>query len=169
MIHSNNTASCEFDTITLNTEKLTQHTGLVHFNANTMSDILGMSSQTQASEDGSAGFVSDRTPNVNPNACDNPTIHLQLKNLPITSLNGNTSMTEKSLAIIPRYIDNTHSAQGLESVLYYEPNNLLYKSLDNPQKLALNQIQVQLTNNDGTLAKDVTCFDCTLDIRPTGY
>lgn len=169
MVTASNTGNTTLENITLETEKLTQQTGLVHFNANTMADILGMTNQVQASDDGANGFVSTKTPDVAPNECDNPTIHLQLKNLPIISMNGKTSMTEKSLAIIPRYIDNTHSAQGLESVLYYEPNNLLYKGLDNPQKLALNSVQVQLTNNDGTLAKDVTCFDCTLDIRPTGY
>lgn len=169
MIRSTNISSSEFTDLKIETEKLTQHTGLVHFNAFQMSDVLGMTGSTQASDDGSIGFVSSNKPDVEPEECDNPTIHLQLKNLPIVSLNGHTSRTEKTLAVIPRYTSDEHSAKGLESVNFYEPNNLIYKSFNNPRKMALNSVQVQLTNNDGSLAKDVSCFDCTLDIRPTGY
>ena len=168
MITSSNTGSAEFTTLMIETEKLTQHTGLVHFDSYQMSNVLGMNG-LQASDDGAIGFISSNKPDVEPEECDNPTIHLQLKNMPIVSLNGHTSRTEKTLAVIPRYTSDQHSGKGLESVFYYEPNNLLYKNLNNPRKIVLNSLNVQLTNNDGTLAKDVSCFDCTLDIRPTGY
>lgn len=169
MIRSTNTNAVQFTNLKIETEKLTQKTGLVHFDAYQMSDVLGMTNSVQASDDGQAGFISSNKPDVEPEECDNPTIHLQLKNMPILSLNGHTSRTEKTLAVIPRYTSDEHSAKGLESVNFYEPNNLIYKSFNNPRKMALNSINVQLTNNDGSLAKDISCFDCTLDIRPTGY
>lgn len=169
MIRCTNTESSQFTELMIETEKLTQHTGLVHFDALQMADVLGMTGSVQASDDGATGFVSSNKPDVEPEECDNPTIHLQLKNMPILSLNGHTSRTEKTLAVIPRYTSDEHSAKGLESVNFYEPNNLIYKSFNNPRKMVLNSVQIQLTNNDGTLAKDISCFDCTLDIRPTGY
>lgn len=164
---NNLNAPPSFSNIQVSLENTHPNTALVHFNANSMNNILGFSTKTLATDDGDIGFTSNRKVNSS-SIIDNPSIHLQLKNLPLLSLNGKTSLTEKSLAVIPRYLSKNENT-GLEITQYYEPNNLLYKNLYNGERIALNSFDVMLTNNDGSLATDITGFDCTLDVIPNPY
>ena len=145
------------------------NTGIVHFKPDTMKNVLGFSALEYKSDDGKIGFVGNKNvTNSNAFTCGSPNIHVQLMNLPILSCNGLTKTTEKAIAIVPRYETDSHNDDG-DSLLHYQPNTYLYSPLHNKQPIAFNQVDVRLTNDDGTIATDIVCCDLVLDILPHLY
>ena len=145
------------------------NTGVVHFKPNTMKNVLGFSAEEYKSDNGHDGFESNKNiTNATTFTCGSPNIHIQLMNLPLLSCNGQTKRTEKTLAVVPRYETDASNDDG-DSLLHYQPNTYLYSPLHNSQPIAMNQIDVRLTNTDGTLATDLVCADLVLDIQPHLY
>ena len=145
------------------------NTGIVHFKPDTMKNILGFSAVEYKSDDGAVGFEGNvNITNNDTFTCGSPSIHIQLMNLPILSCNGQTKRTEKTIAVVPRYETDQHNDAG-DSLLSYQPNTYLYSPLHNKQPIAMNQIDVKLTNTDGTAATDIVCCDLVLDVIPHLY
>ena len=162
-------ASGSVDNINISQEVRTSNTGVVHFKPDTMNNVLGFSAEEYKSSNGHNGFESNRNiTNADTFTCGSPNIHIQLMNLPILSCNGQTKTTEKTLAVVPRYLTDEHNDAG-DSILSYQPNTYLYSPLHNKQPIAMNQIDVRLSNTDGTIATDIVCCDLVLDIQPHLY
>ena len=157
------------DNMNISQEVRTSNTGVVHFKPDTMNNVLGFSAEEYKSSNGHNGFESNRNiTNADTFTCGSPNIHIQLMNLPILSCNGQTKTTEKTLAVVPRYLTDEHNDAG-DSILSYQPNTYLYSPLHNKQPIAMNQIDVRLSNTDGTIATDIVCCDLVLDIQPHLY
>lgn len=157
------------ENITISQEVRSSNTGVVHFKPDTMKNILGFSAVEYKTNNGHDGFESNKSiTNATTFTCGSPNIHIQLMNLPLLSCNGQTKRTEKTLAVVPRYETDASNDDG-DSLLHYQPNTYLYSPLHNSQPIAMNQIDVRLTNTDGTLATDIVCADLVLDIQPHLY
>jgi len=164
-----NSASGSIENITILQEVTQTNTGVVHFKPDTMKNVLGFSAQDYKSSNGHNGFESNKNiTNADSFTCGSPNIHIQLMNLPLLSCNGHTKRTEKTLAVVPRYETDASNDDG-DSLLHYQPNTYLYSPLHNAQPISLNQIDVRLTNTDGTIATDIVCADLVLDIQPHLY
>ena len=162
-------ATGSIENMTILQEARVTNTGVVHFKPNTMKNVLGFSAEEYKSDNGHTGFESNKNiTNATTFTCGSPNIHIQLMNLPLLSCNGQTKRTEKTLAVVPRYETDASNDDG-DSLLHYQPNTYLYSPLHNSQPIAMNQIDVRLTNTDGTLATDIVCADLVLDIQPHLY
>jgi hypothetical protein len=157
------------ENITISQEVRSSNTGVVHFKPDTMKNVLGFSAEEYKTDNGHDGFESNKNiTNATTFTCGSPNIHIQLMNLPLLSCNGQTKRTEKTLAVVPRYETDASNDDG-DSLLHYQPNTYLYSPLHNSQPIAMNQIDVRLTNTDGSLATDLVCADLVLDIQPHLY
>jgi len=160
------------NTLVVSQENHTATTGVVAFNPDTMNNILGFNAGDYVEGQGDRGFTSNRDLGfADAFTCASPLIHINLKNLPLTSLNGKTNREEKVIAVVPRYnVDdiegNANNAQGNKSIFYYEPYNMLYQPLDNAMSISMNELAVSILNNDGTFATDLECVSLCLDIQP---
>ena len=113
------------------------------------------------------------------NAKLDPTIMVNINNLPIKSYVGmkvqadavlttkpvgNTQGLTKLVGKVPRFHDDTGvSHSGLEGPFYYDyfPYSI---PLKNAVDLVINELNISLTNPDGTLATDITRADLLLSI-----
>lgn len=164
-----NSDSGSVENITISQEVTQTNTGVVHFKPNTMKNVLGFSAEEYKSNNGHNGFESNKNiTNSTTFTCGSPSIHIQLMNLPLLSCNGQTKTTEKTLAVVPRYETDASNDDG-DSLLHYQPNTYLYSPLHNKQPIAMNQIDVRLSNTDGSLATDIVCCDLVLDVQPHLY
>ena len=150
-------------------ELATDNTSIVAFNPFTMKNILGFNTNDYVEGNGGVGFTSNRSLGfADAFTCASPLIHVNLKNLPVSSLNGKTNRQEKAIAVIPRYsvADEEGDNSSAKSVFYYEPYNMLYQPLDNAMSISMNELAVSMLNNDGTFATDLECVSICLDIQP---
>lgn len=109
----------------------------------------------------------------------NPSLHINIPNLPIKSYVGmklkkdallgdkpvgNIQGLTKQVAKIPRFHDKSLvSSSGLEGPFYYDyfPYDV---PLHNATELVLNELDIEITNPDGTLAKDIGSAHLLLNI-----
>jgi len=125
-------------------------------------------------------LISDATPVPDANSQHHPIVHLNVNNLPLRSIigqkfNKNSTLASgpvgsrngvsRLLAQFPRY----HEANGESSVdkfgpFYYNyfPYNI---PLHNATHINLNELDITLTNSDGTLATDIS--DCKILLNIT--
>jgi len=154
-------------------ESATDNTSIVAFNPDTMRNVLGFNAGDYVDGNGARGFTSNRSLDyAEAFSCASPLVHINLKNLPITSLNGKTNRQEKCIAVVPRYDINNEEGgnvtddMGNKTISYYEPYNMLYQPLDNAMEISMNELSVSILNNDGTFATDLECVSLCLDIQP---
>ena len=153
-------------------ENSTDNTGVVAFNPDTMNNLLGFSQGDYLQGNGGTGFTSNRDLGFAESfTCASPLIHVNLKNLPVQSLNGKTNRQEHAIAVIPRYNitdveGNVNVVMGNKTIFYYEPYNMLYQPLNNDMPITLNELSISLLNSDGTFATDIECSNIVLDIQP---
>jgi hypothetical protein len=155
-----------------NKENSSDTTGVVAFNPDTMNTILGFNSGDYLQGQGNIGFTSNRDLGFAESfTCASPLVHVNLKNLPLQSLNGKTNRQEHAIAVIPRYDvtdieGNVNNIMGNTSIYYYEPYNMLYQPLNNDNPITLNELSISMLNNDGSFATDLECTNLVLDIQP---
>ena len=123
--------------------------------------------------------IADNAPQPDINAKLEPTIMVNINNLPIKSYVGmkvqadavltskpvgNQQGLTKLVGKVPRFHDDTGvSHSGLEGPFYYDyfPYSI---PLKNAVELVINELDISLTNPDGTLATDITRADLMLSI-----
>jgi len=161
------------NTFTCNQENTSVNTGVVAFNPDTMNNILGFNAGDYLQGNGATGFTSNRSLGFAESfTCASPLIHINLKNLPLQSLNGKTNRQEHAIAVIPRYnLDNAEGGdsnviEGTKTIFYYEPYNMIYQPLNNDMPITMNELSVSMLNSDGTFATDLECSNIVLDIQP---
>jgi len=167
--------------IALSVEESTEHTPYVEFypqyEAN-FGNILGFP-QAQYIITGDNVLVAPDHPLPDLALPLNPSLHINIPNLPIKSYVGmklkqdaslgdkpvgNIQGLTKQVAKIPRYHDsNLVSSSGLEGPFYYDyfPYDV---PLHNATELVLNELDIEITNPDGTLAKDIGSAHLLLNI-----
>ncbi len=161
------------NTFTCNQENISVNTGVVAFNPDLMNRILGFNSGDYLQGNGDTGFTSNRSLGfADTFTCASPFIHINLKNLPLQSLNGKTNRQEHAIAVIPRYdltnaeTGDSNVIEGTKTIFYYEPYNMIYQPLNNDMPITMNELSVSMLNSDGTFATDLECSNVVLDIQP---
>ena len=96
-----------------------------------------------------------------PKMVSNKSLFVRLPDLPINSFNSGKGSVSKILYHCPRFDNSGNEVGGL----YYQPNERLYIPLNNPEKIRLNNINVELCNANETtnsvdlVGQSIVCFD----------
>ena len=96
-----------------------------------------------------------------PKMVSNKSLFVRLPDLPINSFNSGKGSVSKILYHCPRFDNSGNEIGGL----YYQPNERLYIPLNNPEKIRLNNIKVELCNANETtnsvdlVGQTIVCFD----------
>ena len=77
---------------------------------------------------------------------------VRLNNLPVKSFNAGQSRRSQIVYSVPRFSTGTDQSVG---ALFFECPEKTYVSLDNPNELNLNTIDIDIVNEDETLAQDL--------------
>ncbi len=96
-----------------------------------------------------------------PKMTSNKSLFVRLPDLPINSFNSGKGSVSKILYHCPRFDNSGNEIGGL----YYQPNERLYIPLNNPEKIRLNNLKVELCNANETtnsvdlVGQSIVCFD----------
>jgi|9_EtaG_2_1085328.scaffolds.fasta_scaffold07009_4 hypothetical protein len=96
-----------------------------------------------------------------PKMVSNKSLFVRLPDLPINSFNSGKGSVSKILYHCPRFDNSGNEIGGL----YYQPNERLYVPLNNPEKIRLNNLKVELCNANETtnsvdlVGQTIVCFD----------
>lgn len=111
--------------------------------------------------------VSTFKSNEAPSLKSTTSIFVRLNNLPVKSYNAGQSRRSQIIYSAPRFSTGTDQSVG---ALFYESPEKTYVSLDNPTEINLNTIDIDIVNENETLAKDLLGKSvCTLHIREKGH
>ena len=91
-------------------------------------------------------------------------IFVRLNNIPVKSYNAGQSRRSQIVYCAPRFATGTDKSVG---ALFYESPEKTYISMDNPSELNLNTLDIDIVNENETLATDLLGKTvCTLHVRP---
>lgn len=116
-----------------------------------------------ATKSGSNNEISTYISSQSPLMKSTTSIFVRLNNLPVKSYNAGQSRRSQIIYSAPRFSTGTEQSVG---ALYFESPEKTYISLDNPNEINLNTIDIDLVNENETLAKDLLGKSvCVLHIR----
>lgn len=105
--------------------------------------------------------------NEAPSLKSTTSIFVRLNNLPVKSYNAGQSRRSQIIYSAPRFSTGTDQSVG---ALFFESPEKTYVSLDNPTEINLNTIDIDIVNENETLAKDLLGKSvCTLHIREKAH
>jgi len=116
---------------------------------------------TSTNASGGGYFDSNSVPELKSTSA----LFIRLNNLNIRTYNANKSAFSKIIYSVPRFSTGTDKNVGS---LFFEAPEKTYVALNNPDELILNTFNIDLVNEDETLADDLTGKSvCILHIRKT--
>ncbi len=138
-------------------------TGIINGSADSIlewnSDILGGGAPYQL-----YGFNPSSALRINGSGM---TLHFQLNNLPVKSQNGVVASTNKTIAVVNTLCEGSVTDEKNAGWYCYEPNERLFVDLNNYGALDLNKLDIMVTRDNNTEAKDSLGYetDVTLCFR----
>lgn len=93
-------------------------------------------------------FISSGAPTMK----STTSMFVRLNNLPVKSFNAGQSRRSQIVYSVPRFSTGTDQSVG---ALFFECPEKTYVSLDNPNELNLNTLDIDIVNEDETLAEDL--------------
>ncbi len=118
---------------------------------------------TNASKSGSNNKISEYTSSSAPELKSTTSIFVRLNNLPVKSYNAGQSRRSQIVYSAPRFASGTDQSVG---ALFYESPEKTYVSLDNLAPINLNTLDIDIVNENETLAVDLLGKTvCTLHFR----
>jgi len=116
-----------------------------------------------ASKSGSNLEISEYTSEVAPTLKSTTSLFVRLNNLPVKSYNAGQSRRSQIIYSAPRFSTGTDQSVG---ALFFECPEKTYVSLDNPNPINLNTLNIDIVNENETLAEDLLGKTvCTLHFR----
>lgn len=129
------------------------------------SELLGFSGQSvldtysNTNASGLGSYDSSSTPELKSTSA----LYVRLNNLNVRTYNATTSNFSKIIYAVPRFSTGTDKNIGS---LFFEAPEKTYVSLNNPDELVINSFNIDLVNENETLATDLTGKSvCILHIR----
>jgi len=121
-------------------------------NADNLFGFNGVVVLDNATKSGSNNEISTYISSQSPLMKSTTSIFVRLNNLPVKSYNAGQSRRSQIIYSAPRFSSGTEQQVG---ALFFESPEKTYISLDNPNELSLNTIDIDLVNENETLAKDL--------------
>lgn len=116
-----------------------------------------------ASKSGSNLEISEYISEVAPTLKSTTSLFVRLNNLPVKSYNAGQSRRSQIIYSAPRFSTGTDQSVG---ALFFESPEKTYISLDNPNPINLNTLNIDIVNENETLAEDLLGKTvCTLHFR----
>lgn len=116
-----------------------------------------------ASKSGSNLETSEFTSSSAPALKSTTSLFVRLNNLPVKSYNAGQSRRSQIIYSAPRFASGTDQSVG---ALFFESPEKTYISIDNPQPINLNTVDIDIVNENETLATDLLGKTvCTLHFR----
>lgn len=107
--------------------------------------------------------ISEYTSSSAPELKSTTSLFVRLNNLPVKSYNAGQSRRSQIIYSAPRFASGTDQSVG---ALFFESPEKTYISIDNPQPINLNTVDIDIVNENETLATDLLGKTvCTLHFR----
>tara|TARA_R110000822_G_scaffold175722_2_gene315384 strand:- start:1084 stop:2925 length:1842 start_codon:yes stop_codon:yes gene_type:complete len=153
----------EYDFSMILREDTTLYTGTQRANADNLFGFDRMTRLTNASVTGTRDEIQTYKSVNEPELISTTSIFVRINNLPIRSYNAGQSRRSQIIYSVPRFATGTNLSVGS---LFFESPEKTYLSLDNPNELNLNTINIDIVNENETLATDLQGRTvCALHVR----
>lgn len=153
----------DYDYVMVLREDINLYTGTARANADNLLGFSRVVVLDNATKSGSNLEVSTFISSGAPTMKSTTSMFVRLNNLPVKSYNAGQSRRSQIVYSVPRFSTGTDQSVGS---LFFECPEKTYISLDNPSEINLNTLDIDIVNENETLANDLLGKSvCVLHIR----